>query len=183
MPDIQLQQKFCTYLRIFSWHNGGCIDSHTMMNGHDRRENIQAAIVLAKHGFMIELLPDLPSTEKALRSIWLPDVAENKNPDARINVRWVADFKTPAKHKEIRKATISRLIESAAIQKVEIAVLNLSRRHYTVQDIKRGIIGALQPDRNRSIRQVWIITALKNLFIMKREDAFNDAKYLELNRI
>lgn len=178
MPDIQ--QMYSNYLRICSWPNGGCIDQHTLVSGHDRTENIRAAIIVAKYGHMVELLPMLHPNQKELRSIWLPDVSENKNPDARIDVRWIADFKAPARHKPIRKASISRLIESAAQQKADIVIINLSGRIYAIQDIKKGIVGAIQPARNKSIRHIWIITCRRNLLKIKREQVYDEYFYNEL---
>jgi hypothetical protein len=170
----------CFYVQIYKSDCGGNIDEHYYVNGHDRDDNIRTAIVLADKGYFIQLLPDLHSCETALREDYLPDVSGTKNPDARINFIWLADFKVPDKHKPIKKSTISRQIESAAKQKVEIVVINLDGREYSVQDIKKGIIGALQPDRNRSIKQVWVITRKRNLFMICRENVYDDYRYLEL---
>jgi hypothetical protein len=52
-----------------------------------------------------------------------------------------------------------------------------------VQDIKKGIVGALQPDRNKSIKEVWVITNDKRLFKSLRTVVFNDSIYEELNEL
>lgn len=151
--------------------------------GHDRRDNVQTAIILADKGYHVQLLPDINSTEVELRKRYLPDVYGNKNPDARINGIWIADFKKPAKNIPIRQATISRLIESAAQQRADIAILNFFNREYSILHLKKGIIGALQPDRNRSIKMVWVITTKKNLFIVYRQEVFDETVYSELETI
>ncbi|MBO9633848.1 MAG: hypothetical protein J7578_12090 [Chitinophagaceae bacterium] len=173
----------CYYVQLYKSSSGGYIDEHLYVSGHDRDDNIRTAVILADKGYAVQLLPDLYSCESELREEYLFDVHQFKNPDARINGQWIADFKKPAKSIPIKKSTISRLIESAAQQKAAIAVLNLSGQEYAIQDIKKGIIGALQPDRNRSIQEVWIITQNKNLFIASRLNVYNEAIYLELDNL
>jgi hypothetical protein len=46
---------------------------------------------------------------------------------------------------------------------------------------KKGIIGALQPNRNKSIDQVWLITTNKKLFKVPRGRAFDESIYEELS--
>jgi hypothetical protein len=138
---------------------------------------MEACIILADHGFTIEILPSLPVCETELRKKFLPDVFGNKNPDVRINGQLLGDIKTPDKNLRIKKSTISRAIFSAAQQKVDIAILNLHERDYSAQDIKKGIVGALQPDRNKSILLIWIITKSRNLFTISRQLVFNDSIY------
>lgn len=120
-------------------------------------------------------------SEVNLRKYLLPDVFGNKNPDIRINNSLIGDIKTLDKKTLTRKATISNAISRAAVQKICILVLNLSECQYTVQDVKKRIIGALQPDRNKSIKSVWIITRNRNLFIVDRKDVFDDSVYDVLN--
>lgn len=152
------------------------------MHGADELPgNQNACEILADLGYQIQLLPTLPAQETDLRAKLLPDVFGSKNPDVRINGKWIGDIKTPAADIAIRKSTINNDIASAAKQKVQIAIINLTGREYTIQDIKKGIVGALQPDRNKSIEQVWIITKNKNLFIAERNDVFNDAIYDKLD--
>jgi hypothetical protein len=58
-----------------------------------------------------------------------------------------------------------------------IAIINLFDREFSFQDLKKGIVGALQPERNKSIQQVWVITKRRNLFIIRRELVFDDTLY------
>lgn len=178
-----IRSKQCFYIRIYTSPNRGCVDEHKYTCGHDKADNIQAAKMLADKGYNIQLLPSLFLNENELRFKFLADVAGSKNPDARINGRWIAVFKKPEINIPVRKATISRFIESAAKQKAAIVIINLCDREYTVQDIKKGIIGALQPNRNRSIRFVWIIKTYKNLFCISRKEIFNETFYDELESL
>lgn len=181
MPGIQTI-PFC-YIQLFKSPSGARVITHTYVTGPDRTENIHASILLAKHGFNITLLPIISPGETELRKKYLFDVYENKNPDVRINDKWLGDFKRPDESTPIRKGNINRMIWLAAQQKVDIAILNLGNRHYAVNDIKKGIIGALQPNRNRSIKFVWIITTNKNLFILNRKEVFDESVYELLHEL
>lgn len=145
--------------------------------------NVEACRVLADHGYQIQLLPSIAAGDKELRTKLLEDVYSNKNPDVRIDRYWIGDIKTPDKTTNVKKSTINRSIYSAAQQKVSIAIINLSEREYSLQDIKKGLIGALQPGRNKSITQVWIITKEKKLFIADRRIIFDDTIYDALRRL
>lgn len=70
-----------------------------------------------------------------------------------------------------------------AQQKVNIAIINLSDREYSLQDIKKGLIGALQSGRNKSISQVLIIAKMKKLFIADRKMIFDETIYDALRRL
>ena len=175
-----IQSKNGDYVRVYITLAGGHIDLHPMHGNEELKENMEACMILADHGFTIELLPMLHAEEIALRKKFLPDVFCNKNPDVRINGQLIGDIKTPDKDLPITKSTISRLILSAAKQKADIAILNLYERDYSFQDIKRGTVGALQPDRNRSILLVWVITKNRNLFTISRQMVFNDSVYERL---
>ncbi len=129
------------------------------------------------------MLPTFSAFEQELRKEFLPDVFECKNPDKRINGILIGDIKTPDKTTVIKQQTINRIIYSCAKQKVKVAVLNLAEQDYTIQDIKKGIIGALQPDRNKSIVEVWIITRQQHLFIAKRSMVFNETIYEGLHML
>ncbi|MGN6419940.1 MAG: hypothetical protein ACTHMC_20715 [Pseudobacter sp.] len=84
------------YIRIYKSRSGGCVVENMYKCGHDRRDNVKTAKILADKGYFIQLLPDICSTEIELRKRYLSDVYGNKNPDARINSIWIADFKKPA---------------------------------------------------------------------------------------
>jgi hypothetical protein len=165
------------YLRVYVSLSGGYIDLHPLHGNDELPENMEACKILADHGYKIEMLPSLSSSEIELRKKFLPDVFGNKNPDVRINGLLLGDIKTPDKHFLIKKSTISRQILSAAKQKADIAILNLHERDYSFQDVKKGIVGALQPDRNRSVLLVWVITKNRNLFTVSRQMAFIDSIY------
>lgn len=64
-----------------------------------------------------------------------------------------------------------------------IAILNFYTRDYTIQDLKKGITGALQPDRNRSIKMVWVITKNRNLFVVYRQEVFDETVYSVLEAL
>lgn len=172
--DLELVRE---YVRVYQSLSGGYIDLHPLHGKDELCENLEACKILADHGYQIEMLPSLPSNETELRKKFLPEVFCNKNPDVRINGELLGDIKTPDKHLLVKKTTISRQILSAAKQKVDIAILNLHNREYSVQDVKKGIVGALQPDRNRSIKQVWVITKNRNIFTLKRQMAFYNIVY------
>jgi len=171
------------YVRVYQSLSGGYIDLHPLHGKDELRENMEACMILADHGFEIEMLPSLPAGEVELRKKFLPDVFGSKNPDVRINGQLIGDIKTPESNFQVKKSIISGHILSAAKQKVDIAILNLYEGHYTVQDVKKGIVGALQPNRNRSIFLVWIITKNRNLFTVSRQVVFNDSIYEALNHL
>lgn len=169
------------YLRIYEILNGGSVDIHPLHGRNELSANSEAACILANHGYQIELLPSIPTAEAKARAEWLWDVFDSKNPDVRINGFIIGDIKTPLPEIPIRKATINRCIYTCAQQKVDVAIINLQKGKYTIQDIKKGIIGALQPDRNKSIEEVWIITCDGNLFQVNRRMVFDESIYEALN--
>jgi hypothetical protein len=169
------------YLRVYESNAGGWVDLHPLHGADELPDNLEICKLLANQGYQLELLPCIDQHKPALRQKFLPDVFGNKNPDVRINGILIGDIKTLDKNTIIRKPTISNAISSAAIQKVEVAILNLVDRQYTVQDVKKGIVGALQPNRNRSIGYVWIMTKNKNLFTISRKMVFEDSLYEALD--
>jgi hypothetical protein len=44
-------------------------------------------------------------------------------------------------------------------------------------------VGSLQPDRNKSIEEAWIITKKQNLFIVNRQIVFDDIIYETLETL
>jgi hypothetical protein len=169
------------YVRVYETQAGGWVDLHPLHGVDELPENLEVSQILADNGFKIELLPCLPANELGLRTIFLPDVFGNKNPDVRINGIVIGDIKSPGKENPIQKRTISNAISSAAIQKVSVAILCLKDRNYSLQDVKKGIVGAMQPDRNKSIKEIWVINKSGSLFIISRDFVFNDALYEDLN--
>ncbi len=165
------------YLRIYESNSGGWVDLHPLHGQDKLPDNAEAPRVLADHGYRIQLLPSVPAAELATRQTLLPDVFANKNPDVRIDGKLIGDIKTPAVSTFVRKSVISRAIFDCAKQKVQIAIINLSNKNYSFREVKTGIVGALQPSRNKSINQVWIITARKNLFKIDRKVIFDDRLY------
>ncbi|MET0466297.1 MAG: hypothetical protein ABW007_24275 [Chitinophagaceae bacterium] len=135
---------------------------------------------MADHGHVVELLPSIPSAEIEERNKWLWDVSGNKNPDVRIDGYKIGDIKTPDPNIPVKQATINRCVYTCARQKVPLAIINLLGREYAVQDLKKGIVGALQPDRNRSIEEVWLITKAGGLFKIHRSIVFDDSIYERL---
>jgi|GEM_PF-1594296 len=175
-----IQSKNGNYVRVYITLAGGHIDLHPLHGKDELLQNMEACMILADHGYTIQMLPILQAGAEDLRKKFLPDVFANKNPDVRINGQLIGDIKTPHKNFSIKQSTISKEIHNAAKQKADIAILNLYGRDYSVQDIKKGIVGALQPDRNRSILIVWVITKNRNLFTITRQWVFNDSVYEKL---
>lgn len=171
------------YLRVYESKSGGWVDLHPLHGADELPDNLEVCRLLADQGYKIELLPCIDKCNPALRQKLLPDVFGYKNPDVRINGAMIGDIKSPGRNDSIKKRTITNAINSAAIQKVQLAILNLNGLDYIIQDIKKGIVGALQPDRNRSISEIWIITKNKNLFTVNRQQVFNDSIYGELNHL
>lgn len=169
------------YLRIYESECGGAVDLHPLHGPHELYHNLEASRIIADHGYTVELLPELTELEVEARKLWISDVAYRKNPDVRINVTLIGDIKTPNPKVAVKKTTINQFLYRCAKQKVSIAILNLMGREYSVLDIKKGIVGALQPDRNKSIKEVWIITIDKRLIKIIRTFVFDDSIYEELN--
>lgn len=171
------------YARIYESKNGGRVDLHSLHGVDELADNVQVAFILADHGYCVELLPTIHQANAEDRLKWLPDVVHPKNPDLRIGGYLIGDIKTPNKDVDIKKSTINNIICSCAKQKVKIAVINLSGRNYILQDIKKGVIGALQPDRNKSIGEVWIITKDRRLVQFARDRVFDESIYDQLNEL
>jgi len=165
------------YRRVFESATGGWVELHPLHGEDELLQNILACSILADHGYRVQLLPSIPENETALREKFLQDVFLHKNPDIRVNGEMIGDIKTPDESTIVKKSTINRGIYSAAQQKVSIVVLNLCEKSYTVRDIKNGVIGALQPGRNKTIQHVWIITKNRNLFTIDRRMIFDDSVY------
>ncbi|NCT74270.1 MAG: hypothetical protein BGO54_12585 [Sphingobacteriales bacterium 46-32] len=168
------------YTCIYKSACGSEVELHPLHGNAELSENILAASILADHGHDIQLLPTFPEAEGKARQTWLPDVAHRKNPDIRIDNRIIGDIKTPNPEVLVKQSTINHCIYSCAQQKVAVAVINLLNRDYAIQDVKKGIVGALQPARNKSIRSVWIITAGRNLFKAERGMIFDETLYEHL---
>ncbi|MBP7557247.1 MAG: hypothetical protein KA821_13315 [Chitinophagaceae bacterium] len=168
------------YACVYKSACGSEVGLHPLHGNAELSENILAASILADQGHDIQLLPTFPEAESKARQAWLPDVAHRKNPDIRIDNRIIGDIKTPNPEVLVKQSTINHCIYSCAQQKVAVAVINLLNREYAIQDIKKGVIGALQPSRNKSIESVWIITAGRNLFKAERRMIFDETLYEHL---
>jgi hypothetical protein len=168
------------YLKTYQSKTGGSVYLHPLHGADELLYNSEAALVLADHGHVVELLPTIVAADTAGRQKWLPDIVGSKNPDVRIDGCIIGDIKTPNRAIPIKQSTINRCIYACAQQKVSLAIINLLDRRYTIQDIKKGIIGALQPDRNKSIQQTWVLTARKNVFKVKRRMVFDESIYNQL---
>jgi hypothetical protein len=171
------------YLPIYLSSTGGLVDLHPLHGADELPNNTEAARVLADHGHAIELLPSIPAAEIEARIEWLWDVTGQKNPDVRIDGYMIGDIKTPDPVIPVKQKTINRCIYACGQQKVTIAIINLWDRDYSVQDIKKGVVGALQPDRNKSIEEVWVITKAANLFKVDRCMVFDDTIYELLHEL
>lgn len=157
------------YQEIYKAASGGFVHLHPLHGKEELIMNKSACMVLADYGFKVQLLPCIPENEKQLRSYWLPDVYASKNPDVRINGLLIGDIKSPGQKGYVSAAAIKRCIYTASQQKVAVVIIDLREKIYTKQDIKKGIYGALQPERNKSIIAVWFITTQKTLVIIERK--------------
>ena len=171
------------YLRVYESECGGVVDLHPFHGARELNSNLQASRIIADHGYNVELLPELTEFQVHARQLWISDVAHRKNPDIRINDFLIGDIKTPNPKIPVKKSTINHFISRCARQKASIAILNLMGRQYSAQDIKKGIVGALQPNRNKSIKEVWIIKMDKSIFKVLRDFVFDDSIYEELNSL
>jgi hypothetical protein len=170
------------YLRVYESASGGWIDLHSKHGEDELQDNMQVCELLANKGYKLELLPVIDSHETTLRQKLLPEVFGNKNPDVRINRRAIADIKTPGK-KNVTRSALKDAIYRAAQQKVEIVILNLYQAHYSFGHVKEALLATLQIDRNRSIREVWIITFDNNLLIIPRKMINSKKFYSVLNTL
>ncbi len=135
------------YQEIYKAASGGFVHVHPLHGKKELIINKSVCIVLADCGFKVQLLPCIPENEKQLRSYWLPDVHACKNPDVRINGFLIGDIKSPGQKGYVSDAAIKRCIYTASQQKVAVVIIDLREKKYTKQDIKKGIYGALQPER------------------------------------
>jgi hypothetical protein len=168
------------YIKVYHSTCGGIVLLHPLHGADELLCNSEAAVVLADHGHTVELLPTIAAGDIHGRNKWLFDVVGSKNPDVRINGQIIGDIKTPNISVAIKQSTINRSIYACAQQKVSLAILNLLNRKYAIHDIKKGIIGALQPDRNKTIKEVWVITGTAKLFKAKRAMVFDESIYDQL---
>ncbi|AXY77433.1 hypothetical protein D3H65_27145 [Paraflavitalea soli] len=167
------------YIRVYESISGGWVDLHPLHGEDELEDNLQACKLLAQKGYRLQLLPCLDREETVLRQMLLPDVFGNKNPDVRISNK-VADIKTPQK-KEVTKTALKDAIYRAAQQKVEMVIINLYQATYSFSHIKEALLSTLQTDRNRSIREAWIITHDNNLLIIPRKMINTKKFYTVLN--
>jgi hypothetical protein len=168
------------YTKIYESATGGSIYLHERHGKDELKENLEACKLLADKGHKIQLLPLLEAKEKDLRAVLLWDVHGEKNPDIRINFSVIADIKTPSKS-SVSKTTLNDCIYRAGQQKVPIVVINLHKANYSFGNIKEALLSALQPERNKSIREIWIITSDNNLLILPRKMVNTRRFYAVLN--
>lgn len=156
------------YVRVYDSPCGGWIDVHPLHGKDELEGNLQTCKLLANKGYCLELLPVIYKDEVALRQMLLLDVFGNKNPDVRINKNIIADIKAPCKI-NVTKSSIKDAIYRAAQQRVEIVIIDLYKATYSFSVVKEGLLSALRPDRNKSIREIWLLTHDNNLLIIPRK--------------
>lgn len=164
----QDQKIIPDYVRVYESVKGGWVDLHPWHGKDELADNMEAAKILADKGHCLQLLPVIDFDGIGLRNALLPDVFGNKNPDVRIVGGRIGDIKK-TKKEPVTKTVISDAIYRAGQQKVEIAILNLFQAKYSSNIIRDGLLSSLQPSRNRTIREVWIITFDRNLLIIPRK--------------
>lgn len=168
------------YIRVYESISGGWVDLHPLHGEDELPDNLEACKLLAQKGYQLQLLPCINQGELELRQKLLPDVFGSKNPDVRINNKAVTDIKTPNKT-EVTKTALKDAVYLAAQQKVEIAIINLYQATYLFSHVKEALLSSLQIDRNRSVKEVWIITHDKNLLIIPRKMINTKKFYAVLN--
>lgn len=156
------------YERIYESASGGWVDLHPLHGADELTNNLQACRLLADRGYQLQLLPCLYEADYLLRETLLSDVYPNKNPDVRINQKIIADIKTPIKQ-NVTKTALQGAIYRAAQQKVDTVILNLYQSNYSFSHIKDALLATLSIGRNKSIREVWLITYDNNLIIIPRK--------------
>jgi hypothetical protein len=166
------------YERIYESVTGGWVDLHPLHGKDELRDNLIVCKLLADWGYQLQLLPCLNESDSSLRQQLLPDVSPNKNPDVRINYKIIADIKTPYKT-NVTKTALKGALYRAAQQKVSTVILNLFQSTYSFTNLKDALLATLAPDRNRSIKEVWLITFDNNLLIIPRK-MINTRRFYEV---
>lgn len=176
------ENKALHYIRVYESSTGGYVDLHPLHGEDELYCNLDACRRLADKGHKLELLPVLGARETELRKLLLGDVFGKKNPDVRINKSFIGDIKTPNKF-SVTKTTIKDCICRSAKQKVEIVIIDLFEANYSFSQIKEALLSGLPPHRNKSIRNVWILTYDNNLLIIPRKMIMTAKFYQVLDRL
>lgn len=146
------------YQLAYTSENGATVEVHPSHQDEELEENLFFAKILADKGKSVKLLPY--SHEQNV-----------KNPDAEVDGR-LLDFKYPA-HAKVFHTAIQSHIGRANDQEVTIVMIYLKHPKCTKQEVKRGIMAAFQNNRNRHIREVWLLYADLVLVQLKRKDILN----------
>jgi SPP1 gp7 family putative phage head morphogenesis protein len=94
--------EYETLIPIFNDGKGGIITAHwEAITANEYLQNIDIAMVLAKNGNKVELLPDITKAGER-RNKWHSNSKSDKNPDAWVNGE-ITEFKKPVYKKNIRK--------------------------------------------------------------------------------
>ncbi len=78
-----------------------------------------------------------------------------KNPDANVDGK-ILEFKHPRYSKEPHTA-IQNNVRKANEQGAEIVMIILDNPLITTRDIKRALIASICPERNKGIKEVWLM--------------------------
>ena len=127
----------------FNKSNGGFI---AIDKSHPKKE--------LKHDLPIaEILQDTGGHRVYIEKVG--KVKKEKYPDYKVDGS-KADLKTIEKYTNLKR-TIQEKIESANDQNVKICVIECEPKHFDNDLFYRRIKGALNPDRNHSITEVWVV--------------------------
>jgi hypothetical protein len=146
------------YLKgAYKGNKGGRVDLHFLHKQNEIQPNMRVSKILADQGDRIKLLPH--TNQDGVKS-----------PDASINGK-IADYKSL-----IEKNSVSNGAKKASKQGCKILILH-SESEVNI-DLGRQIKGAMNPKRNKSIEEVWLVID-KKVAKMKRDDIWA-GKHLNL---
>jgi hypothetical protein len=139
---------------------GGYVEVHITHNTHEAERNIQTAILLAKHGFKVRLLP-------------IDVTPDTKNPDAyfldqEVDVEFKHNF-TPT------RSAIEEAIRKGRHQANYIVIHILST--VSAADIRSAIIGRMKFTYN--VRKLWIIRD-QTVISLTREEIYDGTIALKI---
>ncbi len=148
------------YEEIYKTENGS-VSIHETHNPEEIKSNTKVAKLIADEGHQVKLLP----------YTYEPGI---KNPDASIDNK-ITDFKTlnEPTHRAIQGA-----IELASKQLAEIVVITIPKDMET-REIVRGMYGALNPEWNKNIKEVWFIKNKKIIRVNRKQ--INDRTFRGLD--
>lgn len=150
---------------IIHHKNGKTLRAHITHIDSERLENIQVGKILVDLGFDVDLLP-------------ITHGYKIKNPDAKINQQFIADFKRPKKTRKLHNS-IQNFIKEANKQGANFPVIYMPKEFLNIKEIIRGLMFSLSnPAWNKSVGEVWFIFE-PNMLIKIDRNKINQTYYLQ----